>query len=135
MTSPFYVGGSIGKIRIVLQGDNYDNLYTDLQCQDCAEYELYKRCLIQNSITITCVPIYWLDVNDLIEVTLPNKYGQDETMICLVKSINTSDTQTISLMNVSTYIIIEDLLDIDSTNIVQNKVITQEFNKVAELLG
>lgn len=135
VTSPFYVGGSIGKIRIVLQGDNYDNLYTDLQCQDCAEYELYKRCLIQNSITITCVPIYWLDVNDLIEVTLPNKYGQDETMICLVKSINTSDTQTISLMNVSTYIIIEDFLDIDSTNIVQNKVITQEFNKVAELLG
>lgn len=135
VASPFYVGGSIGKIRIVLQGDNYDNLYTDLQCQDCAEYELYKRCLIQNSITITCVPIYWLDVNDLIEVTLPNKYGQDETMICLVKSINTSDTQTISLMNVSTYIIIEDFLDIDSTNIVQNKVITQEFNKVAELLG
>lgn len=135
VASPFYVGGSIGKIRIVLQGDNYDNLYTDLQCQDCAEYELYKRCLIQNSITITCVPIYWLDVNDLIEVTLPNKYGQDETMICLVKSINTSDTQTISLMNVSTYIIIEDFLDIDSTNIVQNKVITQEFNKVAELFG
>lgn len=135
VASPFYVGGSIGKIRIVLQGDNYDNLYTDLQCQDCAEYELYKRCLIQNSITITCVPIYWLDVNDLIEVTLPNKYGQDETMICLVKSINTSDTQTISLMNVLTYIIIEDFLDIDSTNIVQNKVITQEFNKVAELLG
>lgn len=135
VASPFYVGGSIGKIRIVLQGDNYDNLYTDLQCQDCAEYELYKRCLIQNSITITCVPIYWLDVNDLIEVTLPNKYGQDETMICLVKSINTSDTQTISLMNVSTYIIIEDFLDIDSTNIVQNKVITQEFNKVYELLG
>lgn len=135
VASPFYVGGSIDKIRIVLQGDNYDNLYTDLQCQDCAEYELYKRCLIQNSITITCVPIYWLDVNDLIEVTLPNKYGQDETMICLVKSINTSDTQTISLMNVSTYIIIEDFLDIDSTNIVQNKVITQEFNKVYELLG
>jgi hypothetical protein len=135
VASPFYVGGSIGKIRIVLQGDNYDNLYTDLQCQDCAEYELYKRCWIQNSITITCVPIYWLDVNDLIEVTLPNKYGQDETMICLVKSINTSDTQTISLMNVSTYIIIEDFLDIDSTNIVQNKVITQEFNKVYELLG
>ena len=68
-------------------------------------------------------------------LTLPNKYGQDETMICLVKSINTSDTQTISLMNVSTYIIIEDFLDIDSTNIVQNKVITQEFNKVYELLG
>jgi hypothetical protein len=135
VASPFYVGGSIGKIRIVLQGDNYDNLYTDLQCQDCAEYELYKRCLIQNSITITCVPIYWLDVNDLIEVTLPNKYGQDETMICLVKSINTSDTQTISLMNVSANILVEDFLDIDSTNIVQNKVITQEFNKIAELLG
>lgn len=135
VASPFYVGGSIGKIRIVLQGDNYDNLYTDLQCQDCAEYELYKRCLIQNSITITCVPIYWLDVNDLIEVTLPNKYGQDEIMICLVKSINTSDTQTISLMNVSANILVEDFLDIDSTNIVQNKVITQEFNKIAELLG
>lgn len=135
INSPFYVGGSIGKIRIVLQGDNYDNLYTDLQCQDCAEYELYKRCLIQNSISITCVPIYWLDVNDLIEITLPNKYDQDETMICLVKSISTGDTQTISLMNVTSYIIIEDFLDISSTNIVQNKIITQEFNKVYELLG
>lgn len=135
ITSPFYVGGSIGKIRIVLQGDDYDNLYTDLQCQDCAEYELYKRCLIQNSVTITCIPVYWLDVNDLIEITLPNKYGQDETMICLVKSINTSETQNISLMNVSSYIIIEDFLDINSTNLVQNKIITKEFNKVYELLG
>lgn len=135
VASPFYVGGSIGKIRIVLQGDNYDNLYTDLQCQDCAEYELYKRCLVQNSVTITCTPVYWLDVNDLIEITLPNKYGQDETMICLIKSISTGETQTISLMNVTTYIIIEDFLDINSTNIVQNKIITQEFNKVAELLG
>lgn len=98
--SPFYVNGTVGKLRIVLQGGDYENLYSDLQCQSCAEYELYKRCKLYDSATLTCVPVYWLDVNNVIEVTLPNKNGTETKAQYLVKSISISDTQTIELMKV-----------------------------------
>ena len=67
-----------------------------------AEYELYLRCRLQDQINITCVPIYWLDVNWLIEITLPNKQGKEETNKYIIKSINTTlgvnGTQTINMM-------------------------------------
>ena len=100
--SPFYIYGNLGKIRTVLLGGEYDNIYsTDLAMQR-AEYELYLRCRLQDQINITCVPIYWLDVNWLIEITLPNKQGKEETNKYIIKSINTTlgvnGTQTINMM-------------------------------------
>ena len=100
--SPFYIYGNLGKIRTVLLGGEYDNIYsTDLAMQR-AEYELYLRCRLQDQINITCVPIYWLDVNWLIEITLPNKQGEEETNKYIIKSINTTlgvnGTQTINMM-------------------------------------
>ena len=100
--SPFYIYGNLGEIRTVLLGGEYDNIYsTDLAMQR-AEYELYLRCRLQDQINITCVPIYWLDVNWLIEITLPNKQGEEETNKYIIKSINTTlgvnGTQTINMM-------------------------------------
>ena len=100
--SPFYIYGNLGKIRTVLLDGEYDNIYsTDLAMQR-AEYELYLRCRLQDQINITCVPIYWLDVNWLIEITLPNKQGEEETNKYIIKSINTTlgvnGTQTINMM-------------------------------------
>lgn len=99
--SPFNVN-DIGMINIVLSGGEYDNIQTTELAQDRADYELYLRCRLQNQTTITTVPIYWLDVNWLIELTLPNKQGTPETAKYIIKKIDTnvgiSGTQNITLM-------------------------------------
>ena len=71
--SPYYVNGRLGKIRIVLSGGDYDNITTYMQAQKRAEWELYKRCKLTDSIEITSIPILWLDVNCLIRITLPKE--------------------------------------------------------------
>lgn len=117
--SPFYAGTynpSTGKysneIRIVLNGGEYDNIYPlgtnatqfNSLAQQRANYELYLRCRLQNQIELTCVPVYWLDVNWLIEITLPNKQSDIEPIKeqYIIKKIDTTlgvnGTQNITLM-------------------------------------
>lgn len=89
-SSPFYVNGTTGRIRIVLSGGEYDNIYMSTLAKERADWELYSRCKIKDSITLQCVPIYWLDVNWLIEITLPNKQGEEETNKYIIKQVNTT---------------------------------------------
>lgn len=65
--SPFYVDGSVGRIRIVLSGGDYDNIQTDELAQQRADYELYLRCRLQDTESFYIIPIPWLDVNVMIE--------------------------------------------------------------------
>lgn len=88
--SPFYINGRLGVIRIVLSGGEYDNIYTDALAQERANWELYTRCKLQDSITLNCLPIYWIDVNKVISITLPNKQGNEETNLYIIKSVNTT---------------------------------------------
>lgn len=67
--SPFYIYGSVGEIRLVLYGGEYDNIYSDDLAQQRANYELWKRTRLEDTITLTCIPIPWLDVNQLVEYT------------------------------------------------------------------
>ena len=114
--SPFYVGEINplnnkyeNEIRIVLSGGEYDNIYPlsndfNALAQQRANYELYTRCRLQDQIELTCIPVYWLDVNWLIEITLPNE--QQSSMVkkeqYIIKKINTNigvnGTQTITMM-------------------------------------
>ena len=113
--SPFYVGDNMeNRIRIVLSGGEYDNIYPirnsqgtiiDLNslAQQRAEYELYTRCRLQDQLELTCLPVYWMDVNWLVEITLPNKQTQvEEKEQYITKRIDTTlgvnGTQTITLM-------------------------------------
>ena len=102
LLSPFCIYGTAGVIRIVLSGGEYENIYTTELAQQRANYELYLRCRLQDQLTITTVPIYWLDVNWLIEITLPNKQGEEETEKYIIKKISTNvgvnATQVITLM-------------------------------------
>ena len=72
-----------------------------------ARWELYNYCRIQDNITITCAPIYWADVNWVIEITLPNKQGTEETNKYIIKQINTTlgneGRQTITAMRYYSY--------------------------------
>ena len=100
--SPFYINGTMGSVRLVLQGGDYDNIYTSELAQIRANWELYNYCRLQDSITIDVIPLYWLDVNTLISITLPNKHGTSTTEEYLVKQISTTlditGTQSIQLM-------------------------------------
>ena len=112
--SPFYVGDDFeNRIRIVLSGGEYDNIYPlapyntsvddfNSLAQQRANYELYTRCRLQDQIEITCVPVYWLDVNWLISITLPNKQGKEETQKYIIKKISTTlgvnGTQNVTMM-------------------------------------
>ena len=113
--SPFYVGANYeNRIRIVLSGGEYDNIYPlasystsvsqfNSLAQQRANYELYLRCRLQDQIELTCVPVYWLDVNWLTNITLPNKQaGTTTTEQYIIKKINTTlgvnGTQSITMM-------------------------------------
>ncbi len=95
--SPFYVEGTLGRIRIVLSGGEYDDIQSDELAYQRAKYEFYRRCRLQDTITLTCVPIYWIDVNILITITVDGELKK-----YLVKSVNTgldiAGTQSITLM-------------------------------------
>lgn len=97
--SPFYVEGSVGKIRLPLFGDVYDNIYSDDLAQQRAEYELYLRTRMNDTISLTAVPVYWLDVNILTKYT---SMRNGKTGLYLIKNINMglspSDTMSVNLM-------------------------------------
>lgn len=116
--SPFYVGDNFeNRIRIVLSGGEYDNIFPirnqytgnidsledfNSLAQQRANYELYTRCRLQDQIELTCVPVYWLDVNWLVSITLPNKQGKEEEQKYIIKKISTTlgvnGTQNITMM-------------------------------------
>lgn len=88
--SPFYINGTFGEVRIVLKGGNYDNIYTHKLAKERADWELYTRCKLKDNITITCLPIYWADVNKIISIILPNKTGEEKPELYIIKNITTT---------------------------------------------
>ena len=105
--SPFYINGELGVIRQVFDGGEYDNIYMSTLALARAKWELYNYCRLQDNITLNCVPIYGADVNWVIEITLPNKDGTEETNKYIIKQISTTfsvtGTQTITAMRYYPY--------------------------------
>ena len=87
------------QVRLVCAGDEYDNIYSDALAEQRARYEIYLRSRLHDNIQIVSAPIYWLEVNNIIEYNLPNS-NSGESDLWLIKSINTdvspNGTQTIS---------------------------------------
>lgn len=78
-SSPFYVGNpigssSVGRIRIVLYGGEYDNIYSDDLAKQRADFEIYQRSRLNDSINMTVIPIPWLDVN----IVISHRFGQKQ---------------------------------------------------------
>ena len=96
--SPFNINSSVGIIRLPLYGGDYDNCLTDDLALQRAKYELYLHTTIQDTITITCIPIPWLDVNVLVDYTL-QRNGQKHQY--LIKSFSygfdIDDTMTVTM--------------------------------------
>ena len=87
------------QVRLVCAGDEYDNIYSDALAEQRARYEIYLRSRLHDNIQIVSAPIYWLEVNNIIEYNLPNN-NSGESDLWLIKSINTdvspNGTQSIS---------------------------------------
>ena len=87
------------QVRLVCAGDEYDNIYSDALAEQRARYEIYLRSRLHDNIQIVSAPIYWLEVNNIIEYNLPNS-NSEEPDLWLIKSINTdispNGTQSIS---------------------------------------
>lgn len=85
------------QIRLVLSGGEYDNIYSNELAVERAKYELYLRARKHDNISINLLPIYWLDVNQLMEYKLPN---EEQMSYWLIKDISTTfgidGTQTIN---------------------------------------
>ena len=99
--SPFYVDGSVGIIRQVLSGGDYDNIMSDELALQRAKLEIYWKCRLNDSIALTCIPIPWVDVNILVSHAPKNSTKQKKYM---VKSFNASygDNTTMTI-NANSY--------------------------------
>ena len=97
--SPFYVEGTVGRIRLPLYDGEYANCLTDDLAQQRAEYELWKHTNMNNTLSLSIVPVYWLDVNILVEYTMKRNNIKSQY---LIKSINLGlapdDTGTVSMI-------------------------------------
>ena len=97
--SPFYINGTVGQIRLSLYGGEYENCYSDDLTQQRAEYELWLHTNMNNSLTLTCVPVYWIDVNLLVEYT---SQRTNQTAQYLTKSITLglgpTDNMTVNMI-------------------------------------
>ena len=90
VTSSPFNWNSIGRVNRVCSGGEYENINSDYLAKQRAKYELYNYDRLQDKISITCVPIPWLDVNWLMQITLPNKNGNETTDKYLIKNISTT---------------------------------------------
>ena len=73
--SPFYINKDLGEIRLVLKDGEYNNIYSDDLAQQRAKYEIYLHCRMEDTIDLTTVPIYWLDVNKKISFNMGDVNG------------------------------------------------------------
>lgn len=104
-SSPFYVGdpigsSSVGRIRIVLYGGEYDNIYSDDLAKQRADFEIYQRSRLNDSISMETIPIPWMDTN----IVVSHRFGQkQEPSKYIVKSFSvdyaTGGTMTINAIS------------------------------------
>lgn len=69
--SPFTTE-KIGERLCVCSGGEFDNIYTDELALERCEYEIYKRARLTDTVTLECILIPWLDVNNKVTYRLRN---------------------------------------------------------------
>ena len=96
--SPFYVNSSIGEIREVLYGDEYENIVSDDLALERAKYEIYRKCRLNDTINLNTTPIYWADVNWKVSYSPLGEKISNEYMIQSINiPLNIQSTQTFNL--------------------------------------
>lgn len=104
LNSPFSIE-RIGRRNVVLSGGEYDNYTTDDGILDVAEYELWKRARLTDSITVKMLLVPWLDVNTKVEYC-PRYMGGKTAVQFIIKKIDKSlgqGTMDVTLMRFYPY--------------------------------
>ena len=82
----------------LFDGD-YANCLTDDLAQQRAEYELWKHTNLNNSLTLNIIPLFWLDVNILVERTMARNNQKNQYIIKTVNfGLAPSDTATVNMI-------------------------------------
>lgn len=100
--SPYYIKNPAGEILLVCSGGEYDNIWTDDLARQRAEYELYLHCRMNDTLTLECVPLYWLDVNIVMEYHETN-IGEDGYYLIKSFSYGLKPDSTMSVTAVKYY--------------------------------
>lgn len=82
--SPFYIEGTVGRIRLPLFDGDYANCISDDLAQQRAEYELWLHTNMNNTLQLTSTPVPWIDVNILTSYTSKRN---NETSQYIIKSV------------------------------------------------
>ena len=96
--SPFYVGGNLGEIWLPLVQD--DNIINQDQCDDRCKYELILHSRFNNSISIECIPIPFLDVNQKVRIQDPDGNIDDYLIQTINMPLSFESTMSIECIKV-----------------------------------
>ena len=97
-SSPYYINGSVGKILLPLYDNDYANCLTDDLAKQRADYELWLHTNLNDTVTLSCVPVYWMDVNMLVEYTLQRNRKKYKYLIKSVQiGLAPSDNMTLTM--------------------------------------
>ena len=96
--SPFYVNGSVGRIRQVLYGGDYDNIMSDELALERAKLEIYWKCRLNDSVSLVVIPVPRLDINIVVSHALRDEIEEKRYII---KSFSVDYSNVTSTMSVT----------------------------------
>lgn len=101
--SPFYIKSSVGVIREVLYGGDYDNIMSDELALQRAKIEIYWKCRLNDSIALSIIPIPWIDVNIVVSHAEKNSDIEKRYIITSYSADYASLESTMSVSMISYY--------------------------------
>lgn len=78
----------IEEIKYVCYGGEYENIQSDELALQRAKYEIYKRCRLNDAVTLSTIPIYYLDVYQLASYTPKANNSIQTTYQYMIQSIS-----------------------------------------------
>lgn len=109
--SPFYIGNPAGEIKIVLYGDDYENIMSDELAIARAKWEIWQRCRLNDTVQLTTVPIYWAEVNWMVSYTPRGGTEANQYLIISIQTdLSPTGTQTYELVRYYPYYDENDIL-------------------------
>ncbi len=91
---------SIGRKLKVLSGSDFDKIYTNNLCRQRCRYELYNSTNMQDTMSLSVIPIPFLDVNQKIQFTSNSTH---ETHDYLITNISCNYSEYTMTLNLSRY--------------------------------
>lgn len=96
-------GTSVARIGVKSYSEEQSSYYTNLQCQEMADYLLQQKSSLLTTTTIDSVPIYHMDVNCLVTLERPEISSAVDTYLVTGYSMPVGQTGSMSINAVRAY--------------------------------